>query len=140
MKISKISRKRSAYVIVVAAVTMAVIAGCVYINSFDVRQYSEEHPEGVLYAYAGTEATFVIDGNIDCHEDHNGVQFVAAFLVPKSWNVAVNGKVTYKCGMSGDHDQLYTMSLIPESSLPKNGEGRTWVECLTGIRSRNKRA
>lgn len=131
MKLSKIIRTKDAYVIVIAAITMVAIASCVYINSFDVRQYSEEHPEGVLYAYAGTEATFVIDGYIDCHEDHSGVQFVAAFLVPKSWNVAVNGKVTYKCGLSEDHDQLYTMSLIPASSLPKNGDGRTWVECLT---------
>ncbi|MCQ2113886.1 MAG: DUF4961 domain-containing protein [Bacteroidaceae bacterium] len=131
MKLSKIPRAKSTYIAIVAIMTMVAIASCVYIRSFDVRQYSEDHPDGVLYAYAGTEATFVIDGYIECHEDHSGVQFVAAFLVPKCWNVAVNGKVSYKCTLAEDHDQLYTMSIIPASSLPKNGNGRTWVECLT---------
>lgn len=127
----KLKNIKKIHFLIVAVFVSAIVASCVYMDNFDVRQYSAEHPEGVLYAKANTEATFVISGHIQSAADITGDQFVAAFLVPKSWKVAENGKVTYKCDLAEDHDKLYNMSLIPTASLPKNGSGRTWVECLT---------
>ena len=116
------------FALLAAVVAMAVTA-CVYIDGFSVMQTIDG--KEVSYAYANTEATFTLTGHIECHEDHTGVNFVVAYLVPKSWKLAENGKVTYKCDLSEDHEQIITMSVVPASSLPKNGGGRTWVECLT---------
>ncbi|MBQ8047749.1 MAG: DUF4961 domain-containing protein [Prevotella sp.] len=118
------------YFLLLAAIVAAVVASCVYIDEFIVAQIDENGNE-VYYAKANTEATFTLRGHIECHEDHNGVNFVVGFLAPKSWKVAENGRVTYKCDLAEDHDQILTMSPIPSTSLPKNGSGRTWVECLT---------
>lgn len=126
----KFKTKKSYVLLLAAAVAIAVVS-CVNIWKFDVLQYTEEHPEGTLVVNAGDEVTFVTTGDIQCHENHENVQFVIAYLVPKSWNVTKYGKVTYKCDLAEDHEELYNMSLIPASSLPKNGNGRTWVECLT---------
>ena len=113
-----------------AAVIAAVVVGCVYIDEFIVAQ-TDENGHEVLWAKAGTEATFILRGHIECHEDHTGVNFIVGFLAPRSWKVAENARVTYKCDLSQDHDQILTMSVVPATSLPKNGSGRTWVECLT---------
>ena len=103
---------------------------CMIIDEFSVAQMDENGKE-VFYAKANTEATFTLKGHIECHENHSGVNFVLGFLAPKSWKLAQNGRVTYKCDLAEDHNLLYTMSVVPATSLPKNGQGRTWVECLT---------
>ena len=121
---------RKADFLFLAAIVAAVVASCVYIDDFKVAQIDENGNE-VFYAYANTEATFTLTGHIECHEDHQGVNFVVGFLAPKSWKMAEKGRVTYKCDLAEDHDQILTMSVIPSTSMPKNGDGRTWVECLT---------
>ncbi len=120
---------RRYHFLVLAFVIAIAVTGCVYIDSFSVTQVIDG--KEVNYAYANTEATFTLKGHIEAHEDHSDVNFVVGFLVPKSWKVAENGKVTYKCDLAEDHDQIMTMSVMPSSQLPKNGNGRTWVECLT---------
>lgn len=103
---------------------------CMIVDEFSVAQ-TDENGNEVFYAKANTDATFTLKGHIDCHEDHNGVNFVLGVLAPKSWKIAENARITYKCDLAEDHNQLLTMSPIPSTSLPKNGQGRTWVECLT---------
>lgn len=120
---------RKSYFFILAAIIGLFVTGCVYIDSFSVTQIIDG--KEVTYAYANTEATFTLTGHIEAHEDHSDVNFVIAYLVPKSWKVAENGKVTFKCDLAEDHDQILTMSVVPASQLPKNGGGRTWVECLT---------
>ncbi len=129
-KISRLFRRHYSGALILAAAIAMVVAGCVYIDEFIITQIDENGKE-VLYSKANTEATFTLRGHIECHENHSGVNFVVGFLVPRSWKAAENGKVTYKCDLAEDHDQLLTMSVVPASSLPKNGNGRTWVECLT---------
>ena len=121
--------KRARTLFLTLGFVLVFLSGCVYLDSFSVTQTIDG--KQCDYAYANTEATFTLTGHIECHEDHSGVQFVVGFLAPKSWKVAENAKVTYKCDLSEDHDQVLTMSAIPTTSLPKNGGGRTWVECLT---------
>ncbi len=104
------------------------VAGCVYIDELSVKQNIDG--KEVPYAYANTDATFTLTGHIECIEDHSQVNFVVAFLVPRSWNVLANGKVTYKCDLSEDHESIHDMSPVSPTSLPKNGNGRTWAECL----------
>ena len=106
---------------------------CVFIDEFHIEQYDLNGDE-LYYAQANTEAIFTLKGHIQCRTtDNNGVttNFVMAFLAPKSWKMADNAKVTYKCDLASDHDELMNMSVMPAASLPKNGQGRTWVECLT---------
>ncbi len=112
-----------------AVIIGIAVAGCVYIDDFSVKQYIDG--KEVTYAYANTDATFTLTGHIESAEDHSRVNFVVAFLVPKSWDVVANGKVTYKCDLSEDHEAICDMVPVPVTSLPKNGNGRTWVECLT---------
>lgn len=131
MRTSANTRKHLKALAVAAAALVAIaVASCVYIDEFIVAQIDENGNE-VLWAKANTEATFTLRGHIECHEDHRGVNFVVGFLAPRSWKVADNARVTYKCDLSQDHEQILTMSVIPATSLPKNGSGRTWVECLT---------
>ena len=129
-KISKTLQRIKPYAFIAAALSALVVAGCVYIDGFDVAQI-DENGNKVYYAKVNTEATFTLTGHIECHEDHSNVNFVVGFLAPKSWKMAENAKVTYKCDLAEDHDQILTMSVIPTSQLPKNGDGRTWVQCLT---------
>lgn len=119
---------RKTYFLILAAVIGIVVTGCVYIDSFSVAQVIDG--KEVNYAYANTEATFTLKGHIEAHEDHSDVNFVVAYLVPKSWKVAEKGKVTFKCDLAEDHEQILKMSVVPATSLPKNGGGRTWQECL----------
>lgn len=106
-----------------------ILFSCVYLDSVKVSQIYDG--EEVPWARAGDIATFTVEGHIQCAEDHSGVKFVVGFLAPKSWKVAQNAKVTYKNDLAEDPDEEKSMSVIPETSLPKNGGGRTWVECLT---------
>ncbi len=130
MKMFKqISKIRKSFYFFLAAVIAAAVTGCVYIDGFSVTQIIDG--KECSYAYANTEATFTLTGHIEAHEDHSDVNFIVGFLAPKSWKVAENAKVTYKCDLAEDHDQILTMSVVPANTLPKNGEGRTWVECLT---------
>ena len=112
-----------------AAIISFLVIGCVYIDSVSVIQTYDG--KEVSYAHANDKATFTIKGHIECKAEVKGTNFVIGFLAPKSWNVAANTKVTYKCDLADDHSLVYNMSIIPASSLPKNGGGRTWLECLT---------
>lgn len=100
-----------------------------YIDSYNLFQVRDG--KEVLYAYAGEDVTFTLSGHIECKETHTNDVFVVAILVPKDWDVANTGRVTYKNDLADDRNKEYTMSVIPASQLPKNGGGRTWTECLT---------
>ncbi len=112
-----------------AAIIAFLVVGCVYIDQVSVMQTHDG--KEVSYAYAGEVATFTMRGHIECHENHSGVHFVVGFCAPKGWNVAQNAKVTYKCDLADDRSVELPMHVIPSGSLPKNGGGKTWVECLT---------
>lgn len=110
-------------------VVILVLIGCVFIDSVSILQVQEDGTEAAR-AKVNTEATFTIKGSITCQEDHKDVRFVVSFLAPKSWNVRQNGTVTYVTTLHTDQDEVLPMRVIPESSLPKNGGGRTWGEAL----------
>ncbi len=106
-----------------------ILFGCVYLDSVSIMQIQGDGTEAPI-AKAGTEATFTVKGNINCAEDHGDVRFVVSVLVPKSWNARAHAKVTYVTTLHTDPDEILTMSVVPESSLPKNAGGRTWGEAL----------
>lgn len=108
---------------------LMIIIGCVYIDGTPiVNQGTEEEPK--YYVNAGEVATFTLNGHIECAEDHSNVRFITAILVPKSWNARENTTVTYVSTMDDGHTS-FTMSPIPETTLPKNGGGLTWSDALT---------
>lgn len=106
-----------------------ILIGCVYLDSVSIMQIQEDGSEAPI-AKAGTVATFTVNGNINCAEDHGDVQFVVSFLAPKSWKVREHAHVTYVTTLHTNPDEELKMSLIPESSLPKSASGRTWGEAL----------
>lgn len=113
----------------VAAVMIGLaVTGCVYLDEVSITQIIDGRE--CDYAIAGTEATFTMNGHIECQADVSNTHFVVAILVPKTWNVAKHAKVTYRYDLAADREQIMNMSLIPSNSLPKNGNGLTWVECL----------
>lgn len=115
--------------IFVGCAIVLILFGCVYIDSVSIMQTQSDGTQAPV-AKAGTYATFTVNGNINCAENHGDVQFVVSFLAPKSWNVREHAKVTYVTTLHTDPDEILSMSLIPESSLPKNAGGRTWGEAL----------
>jgi hypothetical protein len=120
--------RHAAAVVATVLLIASLVASCVYIDSISVLQTYDG--KEVAYAHAGDIATFTVKGHIDCAANVSSTHFVVAILVPKSWKVAENAVVTYKCDLAEDHETIMKMSVIPESETPKNGGGRTWVECL----------
>lgn len=125
---NNINKKRIAIFSFSAAFVLFLI-GCVYLDSVSITQLQDDGTM-TAKAKAGSTATFTVTGHINCAEDHTSVQFIFSFLAPKSWNVRQNAKVTYKTTLNTDPDQELTMSVVPNSSLPKNGGGLTWGDAL----------
>lgn len=106
------------------------LLGCVYLDSVSIMQVQDDGSEAPV-AKAGTEATFTLKGRIDAAEDKRGTRFIVSFLAPISWNIREHARVTYVTTLNTDNpDQELSMSVVPTSSLPKNGGGRTWGEAL----------
>jgi hypothetical protein len=116
-------------IILITTGFILLLAGCVFIDTVSIMQTQDDGSLAPI-SKAGTVATFTLSGHIVCAEDHGDVQFVFSFLAPKSWNVRKNGIVTYKTTLNTDPDQELKMSVVPESSLPKNGGGRSWGDAL----------
>lgn len=123
-----ISRSRLK-IILLSTGFVLLLAGCVFIDTVSILQTQDDGTQAPI-SKAGTVATFTLTGHINCIEDHGDVQFIVSFLAPKSWNVRKNGIVTYKTTLNTDPDQELKMSVVPESSLPKNGGGRSWGDAL----------
>ena len=83
----------------VAAVMIGLaVTGCVYLDEVSITQIIDGRE--CDYAIAGTEATFTVNGHVECAADVSNTNFVVAILVPKTWNVAKYAKVTYRCDLS----------------------------------------
>ena len=117
----------------VALMAVLLIVSCgMFIDGYNIAQIDENGKE-VYYAYAGQNMEFSVNGHLECNtQDNNGVtgNLVFAMLVPKDWNFADNAVVTYKNDLADNPDELLAMELMPSTSLPKNGGGKTWQQCL----------
>ena len=125
--------KHITYVFILATAVALSAADCVFIDRYDIMQTDEEGRQ-LNSVKAGSPMTFSVVGHLEPRTtDNNGVtsKLVFAMLAPKDWDVAHQAKVTYKTGYHDDPEEELPMSVIPESQLPKNGEGRTWAQCLT---------
>ena len=128
IKNRKICIRRIFWFAVLALISFA----CVYLDSISIKQIQDDGTEAPR-AKAGSFATFTVKGNINCQEDHKDVQFIVSFLAPKSWNVRNHAVVTYVTTAHTNPNEALPMSVIPESSLPKNGGGLTWGQKLMEI-------
>lgn len=126
---NRIYRHRNSLVLALASVVALAMGGCVYLDSVSVTQVYDG--KEVTYAYAGDEATFTINGHIESSSAISNDRFVVAILAPRDWHVANNATVTYKTSFGEDRETIYTMSVVPSTDMPKSGNGRTWVQCLT---------
>lgn len=99
-------------------IMMLLMMNCVYLDSVDY--------EPVVSA--GEFATFKMNVRIEPGEAHSGVRLVIGYLVPKSWKAVQNTTVTYTSNI--EPGVIKTMSLVPEGTLPKNGNGLTWEAAL----------
>lgn len=127
----KIIRHATTVVVLMAIVILTVI-GCVFIDGYSIAQLDANGRE-VYYAKAGSPVSFSVQGHIECRTtDNEGIttKFVFAMLAPKDWDLSHQAVVTYKCDLADDRNEELSMSIIPESQLPKWGEGRTWTQCL----------
>ena len=116
-----------------ALVVAVAVFGCVFLDGYTIAQLDENGKE-VYYAKANSDVLFTVNGHVECRTtDSNGLntKLVFAILAPKDWDVANHAVVTYKCDLADDRDVEMSMSVIPESQLPKSGGGRTWRQCLS---------
>ncbi|MBK0380824.1 DUF4961 domain-containing protein [Mucilaginibacter segetis] len=72
-------------------------------------------------ATVGSTIDITVHIDIPTVGDGGPDNLILGILMPKGWKGAQNTTVTYKSPL-GDG----TMSIVPESSLPKNGGGLTW--------------
>jgi len=130
---NRIFQKKRAVPAFVALMAVLLIVSCgMFIDGYNIAQIDENGKE-VYYAYAGQNMEFSVNGHLECNtQDNNGVtgNLVFAMLVPKDWNFADNAVVTYKNDLADNPDELLAMELMPSTSLPKNGGGKTWQQCL----------
>lgn len=113
-------------------VLLCAVTGCVFLDGYSIAQIGPDGKE-VYYAKAGEEATFTVNGHIEARiQGNDGVttNFVFAMLVPKDWEMAKYATVTYKTDLADDREKELPMVVMPSTSLPKQGGGRTWVQCL----------
>lgn len=130
--IKKILFRHITYVIILATAVALSAADCVFIDRYNIEQTDADGRQ-VYSAKAGSDMTFTLEGHLEPRmTDNDGVtsKFVFAMLAPKDWDLAHQAKVTYKTNYHDVPDEELSMSVIPESQLPKNGDGRTWTQCL----------
>lgn len=111
---------------------LCAVTGCVFLDGYSIAQIGPDGKE-VYYAQAGEEATFTVNGHIEARiQGNDGVttNFVFAMLVPKDWEMPKYAKVTYKTDLADDREKELPMVVMPSTSLPKQGGGRTWAQCL----------
>ena len=105
---------------------MLIMVGCVYLDSIDINQGTEENP--VYWVKAGEVATFTVKGHIQAAEDQTR-RFLVAILVPKSWNARENTTVTYIADGVEDGVTSLPMSAVDTKLVPKNATV-PWSELL----------
>ena len=111
-----------------ALVVAMSVASCLFLD--EVAIYNEEGKE-VKYGEVGKKLTFVIKGHLSPRSNVTADGLVMAMLVPRGWDLGSNADVTYTLTRyTEDATKRYPMSLIPDASLPKNGDGMTWSERL----------
>jgi hypothetical protein len=118
MKLFKINRKWLKAGLLCWALAGIVFFSCVYLDE-------------VLYessVKAGETATFIMKTHMEPLADIEDDRLIVAILVPKSWKAAQNTKVTYINSLEAG--VVKSMSIIPESSMPKNMPGYTWEAAL----------
>lgn len=120
-------------VLLLSAVLFCIMSCAMVIDGVDIAQIDENGRE-VYYAQAGSEMKFTLRGHVECNiasDDGITANLIFAMLVPKDWDLANNSTVTYKCELADNPDAEMSMSVVPANSLPKNGGGKTWSQCLT---------
>lgn len=128
MKISY-ARHHVVRLLSLATLTALVVVACGL--SFDGLTIYNEEGEEVQYGEVGKKTTFVVKADVDPKENIDATNLVICMLVPRGWQLAANADVTYTVTRySDDATHHYPMSVIPETSLPKNGNGMTWSERL----------
>lgn len=128
----QILKKHKLHVAMAIMMVALFAASCVYIDGYNIAQ-TDENGKEVYYAYAGQEATFTLRGHVESRQtgsDGITTNLVFGILVPKDWDLANNAVVTYKNDLADDPTEEMSMVLVPSSSLPKQGNGKTWAQCL----------
>ena len=97
-----------------AFVTLAILLACCGEEIQSVDQPAT--------AVAGSTITVKVSVNIPTASNGGPDNLVLGILVPKAWNIRQNTTITYS-GPTGSG----IMTVIPESVLPKNGNGLTWA-------------
>lgn len=117
----------------VVFIILTIVSCGMFIDGIDIAQVDENGKE-VYYAKAGSEIHFTVRGHAECNTtDDKGItgKMIFAMLVPKDWDFANTATVTYKNDLADNPEEQMTMSVVPNTSLPKNGNGKTWAQCLT---------
>lgn len=108
----------------------AVLAACIYINSYDINQPQEDGTMAPRIK-AGEVATFTLNGNVASVQDSEAdSRLVIAMLAPRSWDVRNKATLTFRAGVAFDPFEDQTMSPIPETAPPSAKPGYTWSEAL----------
>lgn len=118
------------YFAFMALACAAFMTACMYLDSLNVDQ---PQPDGTMAPRikVGETATFVVTGHVDVSGDRDDADIlVFAMLAPRSWNIRYNVVPTYRATEALDWDDEQTMSVIPNTSSPKNMPGYTWPEAL----------
>lgn len=113
-----------------ALACIVFLGACVYLDSFDVNQPQDDGSMAPRIKI-GETATFTISGHMDVSGDRDAADIlVFAMLAPRDWNIRYNVVPTYRGTEALDWDVEQTMSVIPNTSAPKNMPGYTWPEAL----------
>ncbi len=109
----------------------AVLAACIFIDSYDIDQPQEDGSKAPMIE-AGKVATFTFSGHIDAIKDaeEGNTRFVIAMLAPRSWDMRNKATVTFQGGGVYNIEDIQTTSPIPLSTPPHAKPGYTWPEAL----------
>ena len=126
MKTNSKQQNRSYALGVLLLLMTIIMVGCVYLDSINLNQGTEEEP--IYWVKAGEVATFTVKGHIDAAGGETK-RFLVAILVPKSWNARENTTVTYIADGVEDGVTSLPMSPVDTKLVPKNATV-PWAELL----------
>lgn len=126
MKTNSKQQNRSYALGVLLLLMTIIMVGCVYLDSINLNQGTEEEP--IYWVKTGEVATFTVKGHIDAAGGETK-RFLVAILVPKSWNARENTTVTYIADGVEDGVTSLPMSPVDTKLVPKNATV-PWAELL----------
>ncbi|MDE6528033.1 MAG: DUF4961 domain-containing protein [Muribaculaceae bacterium] len=123
------NKKRIKHFAFIMLAFAAVVVACMELKTINVNQPQSDGSMAPRIQ-AGETATFVVGCELKANADvPEGRKLIVGMLAPRDWKIAENVTMSAQAS-SGTDPIVHQMKVIPNSTQPKNMQGRSWPEAL----------